>query len=197
MVNYLTNLISLLIKLICLMIFYGSWYFILALIWYLFAGYIDHPHHNFSFEPWFSHRYEQSLTYAWSVTALIVAVIPIDLMIQKSINSEECDLVYMPRFHRCLDWFRKTESRWIIILTLAYLFYYLAESYITQYRLRVWSGSTVWPPERIVYSIVVLWGGVWFADCVGRVKGGTFFAALVFFCFARYIAFPLEGFLRE
>jgi hypothetical protein len=177
---------------------FASLYFILTFSFHLLGGIIEQPHPVYLEGHWFTNQIKKSSQFASLFAVFMFICVPIDLRCQRDFDpAKTVDIAYYPRFNKIREWIQNSDSRWTILLVVFYLTYYLAASLIEQWQIELSAGGLVWPPERVPYVCVLLWGTFWIADCFCRSSKGTIVAAFFFTLFVIVFATPINGFLRE
>lgn len=155
-------------------------YCLLETAFYLLGEAVDQPHVIYAHGDWFTRSWEDVFKWLPIVVIGVVILVALD---QAAQPTDEPDIGYYPRIANLRLAVCHPFVRLFLVISLLLIAYYYA---ITV--LEVWKNeqraALVWPPKRVYVACHLLWGTLWFADCLVRTNRGTIRAATVYLVFS-------------
>jgi hypothetical protein len=171
-------------------------YFVITLVFYLFAEAIDQPHPDYrDFQSWITRSLMPASFLAVLVAAVVFVLVPFDIYLMAPRSS---GIVFYPRI---VELFSRTTPLGYRLCALAGLGAILG--YYMQTVIEAWyselGGGRISPPLRVFVTCNLVWAVLWVVDCINRRPRCTIIAATGYLVFALLTMITALGFavLRE
>lgn len=170
-------------------------YFALGFTAGLIEGIVEQPHPAY-LEPgvsWFSLTIQGSL-FLGALLAVPMGIV----MFLNTLGGTNRDTQYHPQLKGLAGLWRQMDSRWTLILGGILILVYWGFTTISYIHEQSFPVGLIWPPDRIVVTILFSWAVLWRADVLRRPSRQTLLSCNAFMVFTLFFVLMFGfGFTRE
>ncbi len=124
----------------------------------------------------------------------MVVLFPLGVALQKA----PADLAFYPTVREVPAVCRSQPARMVVSCGAALLLGYAASTAFQVWARSQYPHGMLWPPRYLFVVGVLGWCGLWLAETMVRPRRGSFWAAVIFTCWAGVVVFPVAfGVLTE
>jgi hypothetical protein len=170
-------------------------YFALGFTARLIEGIVEQPHPVY-LEPgvtWFSSTIQGAL-FLGALLAVPMGIV----MFLNTLGGTDRDTCYRPQLRDLPGLWRETHSRWTLMLGGALILVYWVFTTVVHIYHRSLPCGMIWPPYRIIVTMLFTWAVLWRADVLRRPSRQTLLSCNAFLVFTLLFVLMFGfGFTRE